>query len=135
MASFNKLEIYKEITDMSKELRRSINNMDRFHKFSIGERILNLLIDIKYQVYMCNTRKEFEKLDEMRKLRDLLTHLQICLNDCVEDGVLLLKTKFSIQLPLKRLHNIITQAIKWENYSRDYVNNLKINSKIEGLPF
>lgn len=125
MASFNKLEIYKQVSDMSKELRRSINNMPKFHKYCIGERILNLLLDIKNQIYLCNTRQNEEKLNEMKKLRDLLTHLKICLSECIEDGTLLLKTKFSVQQPLKRLDDIIKQQIKWENYTRNVINYIK----------
>lgn len=128
MASYNNLEIYRQSSDMSKELRRSINNMPRQYKFNIGMRIINLLSDIKYQIYLCNTRFNEERLVEIRKLKDMLAHLKIYLEECIEDKVLLLNTKFSIQTPLKRLNDTITQIKKWEMYTKQTLGKNNTNN-------
>lgn len=138
MAAFDRLEIYREVKDMSKEFRYSISNMPRFYKFGIGSRILGLLIDIKYQIYLCNSRRGENKLEAMHTLREQLTFLKILIDECLEDKVLLLKTKFSIQQPLRRLHNIISQSIKWEKYTQDVLvrdNKLNKDKIEEDLPF
>lgn len=132
MASYNNLEIYRQTNDMSKELRRSINNMPRQYKYNIGMRIINLLSDIKYQIYLCNTRFNEERLNEIKGLKDMLAHLKIYIDECVEDKILLLNTKFSIQIPLKRLNEIIKQTKKWEMYTKQCIgkDNGSINTPL-----
>lgn len=131
MSSFNKLEIYREMKDMAKEFRYAISNMPKLYKYNIGMRIINLLTDMKYQIYLCNTRRDEEKLKEMRTLKDQLAHLKIYLEECLEDHILHLKTKYSIQLLLRRLNNIISQANKWESYTRDILNRNKNKNDID----
>lgn len=129
MALYSELQIYKDIRQMSKELRRSINNMPRFDKFTIGKRILNNLTDLQIQVYYVNSRQGENKLEAMRKLKDLLVTLNILLTNCIDDKILLLTTKFSIHQPLQRLKNINAQAVKWEKYMKEkYTNNVNSES-------
>lgn len=117
--AFKDTHIYKAAVDMSKGFRRSIRQMPKAEKFCIGERMLLLLNDIKYQIYLSNTARSEERLKNIRELLNMLAHLKICIEDCVEDGTLSLKDKFSIQLPLKSLNDAIKQAKSWERYTKD----------------
>ena len=49
------VNVGKAAVDMSKGFRRSIRQMPKAEKFCIGERMLLLLNDIKYQIYLSKT--------------------------------------------------------------------------------
>ena len=46
----NYTDVYKEIDFISKELRKAIKHMPKYHRYNEGDRILNLLLDIKAKV-------------------------------------------------------------------------------------
>lgn len=52
--AFKDTHIYKAAVDMRKGFRHSIRQMPKAEKFCIGERMLLLLNDIKYQIYLSN---------------------------------------------------------------------------------
>lgn len=128
---YSKLKIYLEVSEMSKELRRSISNMPKSSKFVFGDMMCRLLVDIKYQIYLANTTPGEEKLKEMAKMAHLLNKLEICMNDCIEDGSLQLKTKYSVRMPLKRLIEIKAQAAKWRTYAENNIYNEGESKSVE----
>ena len=43
---YRELEIFKEFSDLSKELRESIQQMKRYYRFDVGDEIRRLLREI-----------------------------------------------------------------------------------------
>ena len=43
---YRELEIFKEFSDLSKELRKSIQQMKRYYRFDVGDEIRRLLREI-----------------------------------------------------------------------------------------
>lgn len=134
MSVFNKLEIYRQTSEMAKELKPSLKRMPREYKFDIGNEIKRLVRDMKYQIYLINVRPDNEKLPYLKTFIDMYNHLKILIDDCLEDNVLSLKGKYTIYSPLKRLKSIGEQANKWKRYIEGINrtgNFLKKNSNTE----
>lgn len=117
--SYRELDIFKEFSDLSRELRESIQQMKRYYRFDIGDEIRRLLREIKYKISDINSSPNNCKLEKLVSLCSLLDHLEIALSDCIEEGSLSLKGRYNINLPLSRLVNVKTQATNWKNYIED----------------
>ena len=117
--SYRELDIFKEFSDLSRELRESIQQMKRYYRFDIGDEIRRLLREIKYKISDINSSPNKCKLEKLVSLCSLLDHLEIALSDCIEEGSLSLKGRYNINLPLSRLVNVKTQATNWKNYIED----------------
>ena len=116
---YRELDIFKEFSDLSRELRESIQQMKRYYRFDVGDEIRRLLREIKYKISDINSIPNNCKLEKLVSLCSLLNHLEIALSDCIEEGSLSLKGRYNINLPLSRLANVKTQAINWKNYIED----------------
>ena len=118
--NYTELEIFKEFSDLSRELRFSIkNHMKRYDKFDVGDEIKRLLRQIKFVISDANSLPNNCKLPKLEELCSLLKHLEISLSDCIEDGSLSLSGRFNINLPLSRLENVKNQANSWKDYVED----------------
>lgn len=97
----NYVDLYKDIDFINKELRKSIKQMPRYNRYNEGDRILNLLLDIKVVVKLaCKGRNYNLNLD---KLYNKLVMLETLIDECIDNGSLLLKGKFTIVESRKRL--------------------------------
>ena len=116
---YRELEIFKEFSDLSKELRKSIQQMKRYYRFDVGDEIRRLLRKIKYKISDISSSPNNCKLEKLVSLCSLLDHLEIALSDCIEEGSLSLKGRYNINLPMSRLANVKSQAANWRNYIGD----------------
>ena len=117
--NYQELKIFKEFSDLSRELRFSIKQMKRCDKFDVGEDIKRQLRQIKYMISDINSMPNNCKLDKLSTLLSQLDHLEIAISDCVEDWSLSLYGRYNINLPLSRLENVKTQATNWKKYVED----------------
>lgn len=46
----NYTDVYKEIDFISRELRKAIKHMPRYNRYNEGDRIINILLDVKIAV-------------------------------------------------------------------------------------
>ena len=118
--NYKELNIYSEVSFMSKELRTSIKQMSRYYRYDVGDEIREMLRQIKYVIsdihQLPNTEIKYNKICD---LIDKLNHLDIALTDCIEDEALSLGGPHSIAIPLNRLRSVLEQADKWKNYVYD----------------
>lgn len=117
--SYNELEIYTEISLMSKELRDSILQMKRYYRFDVGDEIRSLLRELKYLVSDIHQKPNTCKYLLLCELQSKLNHLEIALSDCLEDRALKLEGRYNISSPLSRLAIIKRQAESWKSYIGD----------------
>lgn len=94
-------EVFKEIEAISAGLRFSIKHMPRYYRYVLGDRILNILLDIKLMVKLkCKGRNyQFSEDD----LYNALITLGTLIDEGLEDKALLLKGKYNIIEPRRRL--------------------------------
>ncbi len=116
MGLFYKLDIYKETVAMAQELKPCLKKMPKQIQYDIGDEILHLLRDMKYRIYLINTTVGEVKNQHFQTFIDMYNHLKILLDDCLQDGYLTLKGKYTIHQPLKRLDDIGKQVTKWQSY-------------------
>lgn len=117
--TYQELEIYTQISLMSKELRESILQMKRYYRFDVGDEIRGLLRSIKYTVSDIHRKPNNCKYPLICQLISQIDHLEIALSDCIEDGALWLDGRYNISMPLTRLDNIRNQAESWKEYISD----------------
>lgn len=97
----NYSNVYHEIEVISKDLRESIKHMPRYNRYNEGDRIINILLDIKIAVKLVlKGRNYFIDVDKL--YNDLIT-LGTLIDECIDDKALFLKGKFNVIEPRKRL--------------------------------
>ena len=107
--SYNELEIYTEISLMSKELRDSILQMKRYYRFDVGDEIRSLLRELKYLVSDIHQKPNTCKYLPLCELQSKLNHLEIALSDCLEDRALKLEGR-SDYTPTTEVMGILGQV-------------------------
>lgn len=95
------IDVYREIEAISKALRESVKHMPRYNRYNEGDRIINILLDIKIAVKLAHKGRNYT-LDTDKLYNDLIT-LGTLIDECIEDKALLLKGKFNVIEPRKRL--------------------------------
>lgn len=138
MPSFNDLSIYKELNELSKELRKRIRQMPKEYKFEIGNDMKKLLRRMRYQIYLINSHDNSVKPKFFHEFINMQVNLKIHLDECIEDNIFTFSGKFSIALPLKRLTEIRRQTKKWLAYTESYNKGKWKDGKTETdecLPF
>lgn len=117
MAQFQQLGVYKTLSDASREINNSIRyDMTKDAKCDIGDEIRKLMRDMKYDIYLINSRQGSEKKPYMRNLMDKSYHLSILLNECVDYGYLKIRGKYSIHNALKNMKDFSSQLVRWSNF-------------------
>ena len=97
----NPVDAYREIEAIGKVLRKSIKHMPRYHRYNEGDRIVNILLDVKIALKLTCKGRNYH-LDTDKLYNDLIT-LGTLIDDCIEDGALLLKGKYTVHEPRMRL--------------------------------
>jgi len=119
MAIFKKLDCYKDLSQASLEINRAIHyDMPKEARYDIGDEIRKILRDMKYLIYLINSRNDVEKIPYFEQLVDNYNHIRILLDECIENGFLKIKGKFSMAQPIKRLISFGKQISKWQAYTR-----------------
>lgn len=118
-SSYNELRIYAEVSEMAKELRRSVKQMCRYDRFDVGDQIREILRDIKCTISDAFEKPNEDRYEDLCTLVNHLNHLEIFLSDCLEDESLSLSGHFGISSPIQRLGEIKNQAHKWKSYVYD----------------
>lgn len=102
--------IFKEVADIKKKLRKPIKHMPKYDRYLYGDQIQELLLTIKVSVkLMCQDVPGFSY--SLHSLLFDLTKLSVMLDDCIDDGTLLVKGEFTIADPRKQLTNLIDKTI------------------------
>lgn len=104
------LTINKEVYAMSKKLRVSIKHMPRYYRYNAGDRIVNLLIDMKIALRVAIQGKGV--ILNARKLYNTLIVLQVLIEDCIEDNALMFKGKWTIHQPYNRLMELLKLCLQ-----------------------
>lgn len=117
---YSELEIFSEASSMSAELRESIKQMSRYYRFDVGDELRKLLRQIKYLIADASGKIEIKgKYEAVQELLETISHIEIALQDCLEDSALSVSGRYNINQPLIRLSKIKDQATRWRNYLRD----------------
>lgn len=118
--NYSELEIFSEASSMSAELRESIKQMSRYYRFDVGDELRKLLRQIKYLIADASGKIEIKgKYEEVQELLETISHIEIALQDCLEDNALSVSGRYNINQPLIRLSKIKDQATRWRNYLHD----------------
>lgn len=94
-------KILKEVEAINSSLKTSIKHMPRWNRYNAGDRIILLMLDIKVSLKLVLKGVNYE-LDNSELYNNLLK-LGIIIDDCLEDGSLLLKGKYTVIEPRTRL--------------------------------
>lgn len=97
----NLTDLFKEVGDISRALKNPIKHMPRYHRYNEGDRIINVLLDIKIEVTLALKGRSYSI--DYDKLYNQLITLETLLDECIEEGALLLKGKDTIFEPRKKL--------------------------------
>lgn len=109
-SEYEKYWLFKEISAMSKEFRHSIKHtMPKENRCGIGDETLQLMRDIKFTIYKGIHAGTILDCDSKHKIIEMLYHLKIMIDECLEDGILLMKGEYTIHQPRKRLADILQQ--------------------------
>ena len=100
-------KILKEVEAINSSLKTSIKHMPRWNRYNAGNRIILLMLDIKVSLKLVLKGVNYE-LDNSELYNNLLK-LGIIIDDCLEDGSLLLKGKYTVIEPRTRLIIIIEE--------------------------
>lgn len=95
---------YMEISAMSKALRQSIKHMPKYYRYNIGDRIINLLLDIKLCVKLLYKGRNSGYTDD--DLYNMLVKLGVLIDDCIEEKALLIKGEYNVIEPRERLRKL-----------------------------
>lgn len=96
-----KLDVYAKISDISRYLRRSIKQMPRYYLYSEGDKIKELLREMKFKAFLLQSK------DCSEELYFMALNLKILLDECLEDKALLMKGPYTIYEPRKKLDELI----------------------------
>lgn len=96
----------KDIEFICKGLKASIRHMPKYNRYVVGDRILNVLLDIKVTTKLLVFGLGIGKPDVSQLYNSLVT-LWMLLDDCIEDGTLLLKGPNTVAEPRKRLSDLL----------------------------
>lgn len=117
---YSELEIFSEASLMSGELRESIQQMPRRFRFDVGDELRKLLRQVKYLIADASGKIELKgKYKATQELLETISHIEIALQDCIEDNALSMNGRYNINQPLLRLGKIKDQATRWRNYLHD----------------
>ena len=123
---YSELEIFSEASSMSAELRESIKQMSRYYRFDVGDELRKLLRQIKYLIADASGKIEIKgKYEAVQELLETISHIEIALQDCLEDNALSVSGRYNINQPLIRLSKIKDQATRWRNYLHDVYVRVK----------
>ena len=100
-------KILKEVEAINSSLKTSIKHMPRWNRYNAGDRIILLMLDIKVSLKLVLKGVNYE-LDNSELYNNLIK-LGIIIDDCLEDGSLLLKGKYTVIEPRTRLITIIEE--------------------------
>lgn len=101
----NYVDVFREIDAISKGLRKSIKHMPRYNRYNEGDRIICLLLDLKVSVRLACKDESFKP--NSRWLYRMLVTLETLIDECLEDGSLLLKGEYTIHEPRCRLTRLL----------------------------
>lgn len=97
----NYFDVYREIEAISKVLRKSIKHMPRYERYVVGDKMLNILLDVKIMVKLACKGRNYQPDPDL--IYNNLITLGTLMDDCIEDGALLLKGKWTVHEPRSRL--------------------------------
>ncbi len=95
----------KDIDFISKDIKTSVRHMPKYNRYVVGDRILNVLLDIKVEIKLLAFGMGVTT--DVSKLYNSLIALWVLIDDCIEDGTLLLKGPFTVAEPRKRLSSLL----------------------------
>lgn len=96
----------KDIDFLSKGIKASVRHMPKYNRYVVGDRILNVLLDIKVEIKLLAFGMGVSTCDVSRLYNSLIA-LWVLIDDCIENGTLLLKGPFTVAEPRKRLSSLL----------------------------
>ena len=98
-------DLFKDITSISKDLRRAVRHMPKYYRYNEGDQIKRLLVEIKLPIKLAakDVNYTFGYSDTIWKIELLI----IILDDCIEDHALLIKGAFTIAEPRQKLDDLL----------------------------
>lgn len=101
----NYTDVFREVDAISKGLRKSIKHMPRYNRYNEGDRITCLLLDLKVSARLACKDESFKP--DSKELYRMLVTLETLIDECLEDGSLLLKGEYTIHEPRMRLMDLL----------------------------
>ena len=98
-------DVFREVDAISKDLKKSIKHMPRYNRYNEGDRIICLLLDLKVLVRLACKDESFTP--SPKRIYRMLIILETLVDECLEDGSLLLKGKYTIHEPRRRLMDLL----------------------------
>lgn len=109
---YTSLHIFKATKEFVVTFLPCVESMRRFYKYSLGNRLSNLALEMLFGIY--NINKKADKSELLDKFMDNCERLRCGVQLCAELGALSVKTSVKY---LNMLDGINEQACKWKNYS------------------
>lgn len=98
-------DAFREIEFIRENLRNPIKRMERYERYNYGDRIINLVLDIKISLKLASKGKNYV-LDRDQLYNNLIT-LKVLIDECISNQSLLLKGKYNVIEPKKRLDKLL----------------------------
>lgn len=128
MALAESLKIYHDTSCMLDMLYRQLEKFPRFYRYTIGERMVGLTIDILGQIIHAN--RQADKTEALTKLADMIFLLTTLFRSCVNNKAIPVKQYAPFAQLLVSLGK---QATAWKNYSEGKAKKTGQNSPGQGL--
>lgn len=128
MALAQSLKIYHDASRMLDMLYRQLEQFPRFYRYTIGERMVGLVIDILEQIIYAN--RQTDKTAALVKLVDMIFLLTTLFRSCVNNKALSVKQYVPYA---ELLESLGKQATAWKNYSEMKAKKTGANSSGQGL--
>ena len=118
MALYENLPVFKVAYDLLLETYKMTKNMQRDYRYSIGEKLKEVLMDILVDIYKANSTSE--KSDILQGARERLVEVKL-LTRILKDLNQISVKAFALQS--ERMDTLSKQLAAWHKYSQ---NNKKI---------
>lgn len=100
------IDAYREVEALRKSLKIPIMKMPRYERYNYGDRMINLMLDIKIHVKLTYEGKNCS-LDKDMIFNKLIT-LKVIMDECIDNESLVLSGRYNIIESIKRLETLLT---------------------------
>ena len=114
MSRYSHLPIFQSAYDLNLEIHRRVENFPRAHRYSMGERLKNISLDLLELTIKANSQKD--KLPFLSEMENQLEKLKIMVRTCFD---LKIMGEKGFEFLIKKMDEIGRQLHGWKEWSAE----------------
>jgi hypothetical protein len=117
MTRYSHLPIFQSCYDLNLEIHRRVDNFPRACRYSMGERLKNISLDLLELTVKANSQKD--KIPFLENMENLLEKLKIMIRTCFD---LKIMGEKGFEFLIKKMDEIGRQLHGWKEWSEKKAN-------------